>query len=83
MRGWPFHIIALTAERGSWPTLRVGQEAPAGMKQFWTNTTGATAIEFALIASLIAMAILAGLSTTGSQTGALYNRIMAGTNTAR
>jgi hypothetical protein len=35
------------------------------------------------IASLIAMAILAGLSATGSQTGALYNRIVAATNTAR
>ena len=36
------------------------------MRRFWHDEGGATSIEYALIASLIAMAIIAGASMVGT-----------------
>lgn len=39
------------------------------------NKSGATAIEYGLIASLIAVAIIAGASTLGSNIGETFNTV--------
>lgn len=43
--------------------------------QFIRNETGATAIEYGLIAGLIAVAIITALTFTGSQISAQFNAI--------
>ena len=40
--------------------------------QLYTDESAVAAIEYALLASLIAVAILAGVSSVGSQVGTLY-----------
>lgn len=42
---------------------------------FWFDEEGVTAIEYALLASLIAMAIFAGVALLGVEVGNLYARI--------
>lgn len=42
---------------------------------FWKDEEGATAIEYALIAGLIAVAIIGGLSLLGNEVENLFNRI--------
>ena len=37
------------------------------VKLFWNNESGATAIEYSLIAALIGVAIISGLTATGSK----------------
>jgi Flp pilus assembly pilin Flp len=44
---------------------------------FFTETFGATAVEYALLAGLISLAIIAGLGSLGSQMTALYVRIVS------
>lgn len=45
------------------------------MKSFVRSQKGATAIEYALIAALIAIAMLAGLTLVGNKTGGQYNNV--------
>lgn len=45
------------------------------LKRFLRNESGATAIEYGLIAALIALAITAGASTLGNNLGAKFNDI--------
>lgn len=48
------------------------------MKQllkFWQEESGATAIEYGLIAALIGVVIIAGITSTGSATEEMYNHI--------
>lgn len=45
------------------------------IKHFFTNQSGATAIEYGLIASLIAVAIIAGVTLVGDDLGATFNEI--------
>ncbi len=47
------------------------------MKSFADGTRGATAIEYALIAALISLAIISALGTLGSQMAAIYVRIVS------
>ena len=42
---------------------------------FWNDEAGATAIEYALIAALVAVAIIAGLSLLGVNLGDLFTRL--------
>lgn len=42
---------------------------------FWKDEEGATAIEYALIAGLIAVAIIAALTALGGSIGSLFNNI--------
>lgn len=42
------------------------------MKRFWHDESGATAIEYALIAAFVALTIIAGLRSIG---GTLSNRL--------
>lgn len=44
---------------------------------FWFNGEGVTAIEYALLAALIAMAMFAGVALLGVEVGNLYARISA------
>ena len=53
------------------------------IKKFLQDEEGATAIEYGLIAGLVAVAIIAALSLLGTNLGALFGRISTRlTNTA-
>ena len=43
------------------------------IRRFLAQTSGATAIEYGLIAALISMAILVGVGATGNSIGAKWN----------
>lgn len=45
------------------------------LKTFWSDEEGATAIEYALIAALIALAIATAVSAVGTNLNALFTRI--------
>ena len=45
------------------------------MKNFAVNESGATAIEYALIASLIAVFIITAVSTVGTKVSTVFNEI--------
>lgn len=45
--------------------------------KFLKNKSGATAIEYGLIAALIAVAVIGGVSTLGSNANATFNTIAA------
>ncbi|WP_459614885.1 Flp family type IVb pilin [Bordetella sp. 2513F-2] len=47
----------------------------AQLKQFWNDEDGATAIEYGLIAGLIAVAIVTVLGTLGGQLDGLFQTI--------
>lgn len=42
---------------------------------FWRDSAGITAIEYALLAALIAMAILGGVMAVGDSVQAIWNRV--------
>jgi len=44
-------------------------------KQFWINESGATAIEYGLIASMIFLAIVGGVRGTAGKTTNMFNTI--------
>ncbi|MBI1891481.1 MAG: Flp family type IVb pilin [Burkholderiales bacterium] len=46
-------------------------------RQFWNDEEGATAVEYGLLAALIAIAIIVGVNTAGTNLNALFNRIAA------
>jgi len=46
--------------------------------RFLADQSGATAIEYGLIAGLIAIAIVGGIATLGTATGDSFNRANAG-----
>ena len=55
------------------------------MKQllnFWREESGATAIEYGLIAALIGVVIIAGITSTGSATEDMYQHISTTITTA-
>ena len=45
--------------------------------RFLKDESGATAIEYGLIASLVALAIIAGATTLGTNIGLVFNNIAA------
>ena len=45
----------------------------ATIRRFQKDRTGATAIEYGLIAGLISLAILAGVGSAGNSIGSLWN----------
>ena len=45
------------------------------MRKFFKNESGATAIEYGLIAALIAVAIIAAVSTLGGQTSDTFTDV--------
>lgn len=47
------------------------------MNGLMADVFGATAIEYALVAALISLAIIAGLGSLGNQMAALYVRIVS------
>ena len=47
----------------------------AKLRHFMTDESGATAIEYGLIASLIAIAIIGGATALGSQMGNSFNYV--------
>ncbi len=44
-------------------------------KSFWADEDGATAIEYGLLASLIALAIVGGATALGGSIDALFQRV--------
>jgi pilus assembly protein Flp/PilA len=47
------------------------------LKQFWNEEDGATAIEYGLIAGLVAIVIVAGLTTLGTDLSTMFTNIGA------
>ncbi len=47
------------------------------LKNFWHRTSGATAIEYALIASLISLALFSGLSNYYNALNETYNIVIS------
>ncbi len=47
------------------------------MQKFFSNESGATAIEYALIAALIAVAIIGALTTLGDNTSSTFQKVSA------
>ena len=45
------------------------------IKKFFKNEDGATAIEYGLIAALIAVAAIAGMTTLGTRIGGSFNNV--------
>jgi len=45
------------------------------MRKFFNNESGATAIEYGLIAALIAVAIITAVSTLGGETAATFTDV--------
>lgn len=45
------------------------------LKQFWQDEDGATAIEYGLIAGLIAVVLIGALTALGEDLGGLFERI--------
>ena len=45
------------------------------LKQFWNDESGATAIEYGLIAALISIAIIGGARSLGTNIGATFNNV--------
>lgn len=45
------------------------------LKRFLRNGSGATAIEYALIGSLIAVVVVGAIGATGAGTNGLYNKL--------
>ncbi len=45
------------------------------MRNFFKNESGATAIEYGLIAALIAVAIIGAVTTLGNNTSATFNSV--------
>lgn len=45
------------------------------MRNFFKNESGATAIEYGLIAALIAVAIIGAVTSLGSNTSATFNKV--------
>jgi len=66
-------------------TLDANRSIP--MKKFFKNKSGATAIEYGLIAALIAVAIITAVTTLGTNLGTTFNNLAGnvggsvGTNT--
>ncbi len=48
------------------------------MRKFFSNESGATAIEYGLIAALIAVAIIGAVSALGTQTAGTFNDVSDG-----
>ena len=44
-------------------------------RKFWYDQNGATAVEYALIAGLVSVAVIAGASLLGVNVGGLFTRI--------
>jgi pilus assembly protein Flp/PilA len=45
------------------------------VKRFWQDESGATAIEYGLIAALIAVAIIGGARALGTRVGGTFNNV--------
>ncbi len=50
------------------------------LRSFIKNQSGATAIEYSLIAALIAMVVIGAVSTTGSNLSGMYETISSKMN---
>ncbi len=48
----------------------------ASLKRFWLANSGATAIEYAMIAAGVALAIVAGVTQLGTSVSGLYNDVL-------
>ena len=47
----------------------------SAVQGFWSDEGGATAIEYALIAALVSVAVIAGASALGVNIGGLFTKI--------
>lgn len=55
---------------------------PLDIRTFLADDDGVTAIEYGLIAALIAVAIIAGVQLVGTNLNALFNAVSAAVTTA-
>jgi pilus assembly protein Flp/PilA len=62
--------------RGATLAPRAGEETMIDrLKKFLANDSGATAIEYALIASLVALVIIASVTSVGSKLKITFNEV--------
>ena len=50
----------------------------AGLRRFFQDDGGATSIEYALIATFIALVIIASVTTTGNNVSNVFNNVQNG-----
>jgi pilus assembly protein Flp/PilA len=48
--------------------------------EFWTDQSGATAIEYALLAALIAVVIIGGVKAVGSNVSTMFTSVSTNLN---
>jgi pilus assembly protein Flp/PilA len=53
----------------------MGERSMSTIRKFLKDESGATAIEYGLIAALVSVAIIAALSTLGSNLGTTFNTV--------
>jgi len=80
-------VILSVAERLNVRPVRIKAAQMIGHLKPWTgwtvrNVSGATAIEYGLIAALIVIVILGAVATVGSNVGSLYNFVSNHANNA-
>jgi pilus assembly protein Flp/PilA len=49
----------------------------ASLKRFWHANSGETAVEYAMIAAGVALAVVAGVTQLGMSVSGLYNDVVA------
>jgi len=54
----------------------MGSKMKASLIRFWLGTSGATAIEYAMIAAGIALAIVAAITTLGATVDGLFVSVL-------
>lgn len=53
------------------------------LKAFLKDETGATAVEYGLIAAMVSIAVIAGASSIGSKLGTVFNTLSSSLETSR
>jgi pilus assembly protein Flp/PilA len=57
------------------PTTPPRRETMTNLKQLWTEEEGVTALEYGLIAALIAVVIIAAVKAVGTKTSSTFNTV--------
>ena len=57
---------------------RLLRKLPASLKPKFGNEAGVTALEYAFIAGLVAIAIVAAVQTLGTDVSGLFNSVLSG-----
>lgn len=53
------------------------------LKSFYKDESGATAVEYGLIAAMVSIAVITGVSSIGSKLGTVFNTLSSSLETSR